>query len=50
MKKKNNLKKSIIGVSIHGIFLYLGEEERLRKTVTIHYVNKMIQCVVENSV
>lgn len=31
-------------------FFNLGEEERLRKTVTIHNVNKMIQCAVENSV
>ncbi len=28
----------------------LSAEERLRKTVAIHYVNKMIQCVVEDSV
>lgn len=31
-------------------FLYLGTEERLRKTETIHYVDEVIQCVVENSV
>ena len=29
---------------------YLAAEEWLRKTVTAHYVNKMIQCVVENPV
>ena len=29
---------------------YLSTEERLRKAVTIHYMNKMIQCAVENSV
>lgn len=29
---------------------YLSTEERLRKTVSIHDVNEMIQCVVENSV
>lgn len=37
-------------MSIHGFFFNLGEEERLRKTETIHNVNKMIQCAVENSV
>lgn len=31
-------------------FLYLGTEKRLRKTETIHYVDEVIQCVVENSV
>lgn len=29
---------------------YLSTEERLRKTVSIHNVNEMIQCAVENSV
>lgn len=28
----------------------LSAEERLRKTVAIHDVNKVIQCVVEDSV
>lgn len=31
-------------------FLYLGTEKRLRKTETVHYVDEVIQCVVENSV
>lgn len=29
---------------------YLSTEERLRKTIAIHHVNKMTQCVMENSV
>lgn len=29
---------------------HLSTEERLRKTVAIHDVNKVIECVVEDSV
>lgn len=29
---------------------YFSTEERLRETVAVHYVNEMIQCVVEDSV
>lgn len=33
-----------------GVNSYLSTEERLRKTEAVHYVNQVIQCVVEDSV